>query len=137
MHVDPSTYDVDPGKPWLIFAGVMLGIVGLLNLIYGIAMIGNSTFFHEDTKFVLANLNFWGWVLACLGAGQLITVVGIAMEKEWARWLGIALAGLNMIANFLAIASYPALSLLLFFVDVIIIWGLFNYGGRDRHSLAG
>ena len=70
MHVDPSTYDVDPGKPWLIFAGVMLGIVGLLNLIYGIAMIGNSTFFHEETKFVLANLNFWGWVLACLGAGQ-------------------------------------------------------------------
>ena len=42
-----------------------------------------------------------------------------------------------MIANFLAIASYPALSLLLFFVDVVIIWGLFNYGGRDRRSLAG
>jgi len=137
MQVDPSTYDVDPGKPWLIFAGVMLAIVGVLNLIYGIAMIGNSTFFHEDTKYVLANLNFWGWVFACLGVGQLITVAGIYMEKEWARWLGITFAGLNMIANFLAISSYPALSLLLFFVDVIIIWGLFNYGGRDRRSLAG
>jgi len=33
-------------------------------------------------------------------------------------------AGLNMIANFLAIASYPALSLILFFVDVIIVWAL-------------
>ena len=42
-----------------------------------------------------------------------------------------------MIANFLAIASYPALSLILFFVDVIIVWALFNYGGRDRRSLAG
>ncbi len=53
-----------PASRWLIFAGVMLAIVGVLNLIYGIAMIGNSTFFVDDTKFVLANLNFWGWVLA-------------------------------------------------------------------------
>ncbi len=37
-----------------------------------------------------------------------------------------------MIANFLAIASHPVLSMMLFFVDVIVIWGLFNYGGRDR-----
>ena len=59
------------------------------------------------------------------------------MEKEWGRWLGITFAGLNMIANFFAIASYPALSLILFFVDVIIVWALFNYGGRDRRSLVG
>jgi hypothetical protein len=137
MHADPSTYHVDPGRPWLIFAGVMLAIVGTLNLIYGIAMIGNSTFFVDDTKFVFADLNFWGWVLTILGAAQLATAAGVYMAKEWARWLGITFAGLNMIANFLAIASYPILTMLLFFVDVIIIWGLFTYGGRDRHSLAG
>ena len=51
MHVDPSTYDVDPGKPWLIFAGVMLAIVGVLNLIYGVAMIDNSSFFVAETKY--------------------------------------------------------------------------------------
>ena len=137
MHVDPSTYDVDPGKPWIIFAGVLLGILGVLNLIYGIAMISDSKFFVNDTKFVLANLNFWGWVLTLLGAGQLLTAAGVFMAQEWARWLGIAFAAANMIANFLAIASYPVLTMLLFFVDVIVIWGLFNYGGRDRYNLAG
>lgn len=137
MHADPSTYDVDPGKPWLIFAGVMLGIVGVLNLIYGIGMISDSTFFVEETKFVLANLNFWGWVLAILGAGQLASALGIWATQEWARWLGIFFACANMIAAFLAIASHPVLTMLLFFVDVIIIFALFNYGGRDRYSLAG
>jgi hypothetical protein len=137
MHADPSTYHVDPGKPWIIFAGVLLGILGVLNLIYGIAMISDSTFFVDDTKFVLANLNFWGWVLTLLGAGQAITSVGIFTSQEWARWLGIAFAAVNMLANFLAIASYPALTMILFFVDVIVIWGLFNYGGRDRYNLAG
>jgi hypothetical protein len=137
MHVDPSTYDVDPGKPWLLFAGVLLAILGVLNLIYGIAMIDESSFFVADTKFVLANLNFWGWVLAVLGAGQLAAAAGIYAQKEWARWLGIAFASVNMLANFLSIASYPVLTLLLFFVDVIVIWGLFTYGGRDRYNLAG
>lgn len=137
MHADPSTYDVDPGKPYLIFAGVMLAILGVLNLIYGIAMIGDSTFFVADTKFVLADLNFWGWVLTILGALQLATAAGIYLTQEWARWAGIILASLNMIANFLAISSHPVLTLMLFFVDVIVIFALFNYGGRDRHSLAG
>jgi hypothetical protein len=137
MHADPSTYDVDLGKPWILFAGVMLGIVGVLNLIYGIAMVSDSTFFVADTKFVLANLNFWGWVLTILGAAQLVTAIGVFAAKEWARWLGIFFAAANMLANFLSISSYPALTLILFFVDVIIIWGLFSYGGRDRHSLAG
>ena len=137
MHADPSTYDVDPGKGWIIFAGVMLAIIGTLNLIYGIAMIDGSTFFVEDTKFVLGNLNTWGWVLAILGAGQLISSFGVFAAKEWARWLGILFAGGNMIAQFLSIASHPALTIMIFFVDVIIIWGLLTYGGRDRHSLAG
>jgi hypothetical protein len=137
MHADPSTYHVDPGKPYLIFAGVMIAILGVLNLVYGIAMISNSTFFVEDTKFVLANLNFWGWVLAILGALQLATAAGIYGAQEWARWAGIALASLNMIASFLAIASHPVLTVMLFFVDVIVIFALFTYGGRDRYSLAG
>lgn len=137
MHADPSTYDVDPGRPWLIFAGVLLAIIGVLNLIYGIAMIGDSTFFVEDTKFVLANLNFWGWVLTILGAAQLATAAGIYAQQEWARWLGLIFAGGNMIVNFLAIGSHPVLTVMLFFVDVIVIWALFNYGGRDRYNLAG
>jgi hypothetical protein len=137
MHADPSTYDVDLGKPWLIFAGVLLAILGVLNLIYGIAAIDNSTFFVAETKFVLANLNFWGWVLAIIGVGQLATAAGIWATQEWARWAGLVFAGGNMIVNFLAISSHPVLTVMLFFVDVIVIWALFNYGGKDRYNLAG
>ena len=42
-----------------------------------------------------------------------------------------------MLVQFLAIASHPFLSIMIFFVDVIIIWGLLTYGGKDRYSLAG
>jgi hypothetical protein len=31
----------------------------------------------------------------------------------------------------------PLISVLAFFVDVIVIWGLLMYGGSDRRSLRG
>jgi hypothetical protein len=133
---DP-TYDVDPGRGWILFAGVMLSIVGVLNLIYGIAAIDNSTFFVKDTKYIFGNLNTWGWILTIVGVVQLITAVGVFISSEWGRWLGILAAGANMIVQFIFIADHPGLSIMIFFVDVIIIFGLLTYGGRDRDSLAG
>ena len=132
-----STYDVDPGRGWVLFAGTLLSLAGCLNMIYGIAAIADSTFFVNDIKYVFGNLNTWGWVLTIGGALQIITSYGVFTFAEWARWAGITFAGLNMLVQFLAIASHPFLSIMLFFVDVIIIWGLLTYGGKDRHSLAG
>ena len=40
---------------WVTFAGVMLLLVGTLNVIYGIAAIGDSSFFVNDTRFIFGN----------------------------------------------------------------------------------
>ena len=132
-----STYDVDPGRGWILFAGTMLLLVGCLNLIYGIAAISNSTFFVADIKYVFGNLNTWGWVLTVVGVAQIVISYGVFTLTEWGRWLGIIAAGLNMLVQFVAISSHPFLSIMIFFIDVIIIWGLLTYGGKDRYALAG
>ena len=53
-----GAYD-EPGGGWLLFAGIMLMVVGVLNVIWGIAAIGNSSFFINDSKYILSNLNTW------------------------------------------------------------------------------
>ena len=100
-----STYDVDPGRGWILFAGTMLLLVGCLNLIYGIAAISNSTFFVADIKYVFGNLNTWGWVLTVVGVAQIVISYGVFTLTEWGRWLGIIAAGLNMLVEFVAISS--------------------------------
>jgi hypothetical protein len=132
-----STYDVDPGRGWILFAGTMLSLVGCLNAIYGIAAIANSSFFVGQMRYVFGDLNTWGWVLTVIGFAQIAISFGIFMTAEWARWAGIIVAALNMIVQFVAISSHPLISVLAFFVDVIVIWGLLTYGGKDRYSLAG
>ena len=133
---DDPTYDVDPGKGWVLFAGVMLGVFGVLNILYGIAAISDSTFYVQDVKYVIGSLNLWGWFLTVIGIGQVVVAIGIFRAAEWARWLGIAFAAANMIVQFLVMPAYPVWAIIVFFVDVIIVFGLLNYGGRDRRSLA-
>ncbi len=137
MSSTRSTYDVDPGKGWIMFASLMLALIGVLNVIYGIAAIDNATFYARDVKIVFGDIKTWGWILTVVGIGQLITAYGVWTSTEWGRWLGILFAGANMIVEFIAISGHPVLSILTFFIDVIIIWGLLMYGGRDRYSLAG
>jgi hypothetical protein len=136
MAADPSTYDVDPGRGWIIFAGGMLALVGVLNVIYGIAGIGNSKVFVRDAEYVLGNLKTWGWILLIAGIVQVVAAFGVWAATEWGRWIGVIAAGLNMLVQFFALPSFPGRAILIFFVDVIVIYGLLTYGGRDRHSLA-
>jgi hypothetical protein len=133
---DDPTYDVDPGHGWVLFAGVMLMIIGVLNLVYGIAAIGDSQFYVRDVKYVIGDLKTWGWFLTILGAVQVITAIGVFRASEAARWLGIGFAAANMIVQFLVLPAQPVWAIMVFFIDVIIIFGLLTYGGRDRHNLA-
>jgi hypothetical protein len=133
---DDPTYDVDPGRGWVLFAGIMLGVVGVLNLIYGIGAIGDSRFYVRDVTYILGDLNTWGWFLTVIGGVQLITAVGVFRASEWARWVGITFATLNGLVQFLVMPAYPLWAVMILMVDVIIVFGLLTYGGRDRRSLA-
>jgi hypothetical protein len=134
---DDPTYQVDPGKGWIIFAGIMLGVIGVLNLAYGIAAVGDSKFFVRDIQFILGSLHTWGWILIVVGVAQMVISIGIWRMSEVARWAGILVAGGNMVVQFFALPMHPVWALTVFFIDVIVIFGLLTYGGRDRYSLAG
>jgi hypothetical protein len=114
---------------WATFAGVMLAIVGVLNIIYGIAAIDNANFFVNDARYVFSSLNTWGWVELIIGALQFCAAFSIFAGTSWGRWVGIGTAGLNSIAQLLFLPSYPLLSLALFAVDILIIYGLIAHGG--------
>ena len=62
------TSDYRPGEGWLLFAGVMLMLAGILNFIWGIAAIDDSAFFTDEGRYVIFdNLSTWGWFLLIVG----------------------------------------------------------------------
>jgi hypothetical protein len=130
-------YYSDPasGTGWVVFAACMLGLAGVWNLFDGFLAVGSSHVYGANTVFVFSDLKTWGWILVVVGALQLVASFAVMTGSELARWFGIAVAGLNALAQLAFIPAYPFWAITIFAVDVLIIYGLAVYGGaRLRES---
>ncbi len=122
--------DAEKAAGWLLFAGAMVMIAGFLNVIYGIAAIGNANWLEANSAYVFSNLNTWGWIVLIVGVAQLIAAFSIWAGNEYGRWIGIVSAGFNSIVMLMFIPAYPFGALAVFAIDVLVIYGLAAYGGR-------
>ena len=109
---------------WWIFAGVLLLIAGALNIIYGIAAIGNSSIITASAVYILRDLRVWGWLSLFIGLCEWVAAFSLWSGGEFGRWFGIIVASLNAVAVLLTITTYPFWSLAIFALCIIIIYKL-------------
>ena len=117
---------------WVTFAAVLLMISGALNVIYGIAAIGDSSFFVNDARYILSNLSTWGWVTLLIGLIQVAAAGSLWNGNLFGRVLGIAVASLSAIVALLSIPAYPLWSLAIFALDIVIIHQIAAHGTEGR-----
>jgi hypothetical protein len=94
----------------------------------GIAALVHDDIYVSTPEYIYSfDLTGWGWVQLLLGI--LVGGAGFAIVKgqTWARIVGIALACLSLIANFLLIPYYPLWSLTIIALDIVVIWALATY----------
>ena len=85
------------GAGRVLFAAILLVVVGTLNIIYGIGALDNANYFADDTRFVLDNLNTLGWVLIILGVIQLTGGFSLMAGNTYGRVIGIVGGSLGAI----------------------------------------
>ena len=120
----------------VIFAAALLALIGFWNLIYGIAAIANSHVFVANAHYVFGDLRAWGWVTLIIAVVQLLAAAGLVMGNQLARWFGVAVLGLNAIAQMFFMPAYPFWSLMIIAADIVAIWGLCAYGSRENIEAA-
>ncbi|MBJ7348358.1 MAG: hypothetical protein JHC87_07290 [Thermoleophilaceae bacterium] len=106
---------------WWVFAGTLLAIAGFLNIIYGIAAIGNSKFFTPNTVYIWSDLNTWGWITLIIGVVQLSAAGSLFAGNTFGRVIGIIAASLSAIAALMTIPAQPFWSICIFSLSVIVI----------------
>jgi hypothetical protein len=119
------------GVGWLTFAAVMLGFAGTFNFIDGIVALSKSKFYAHGAVFVFSNLHTWGWIILLLGIVQIFAAFALFAGSEFARWFGIVAATVNAIGQLLFIQAYPWWAITVFTLDVLVIYALTVYGGKN------
>ena len=115
------------------FAGVLLLMVGVLNIMYGIGALDNGNIFVGDTRFILDNLNTLGWVLIIVGIVQLTGGFSLLAGHAYGRVIGIIAGSLGAISALLSIGgAYPWWSLAVFALCIYVVHGIFVFGEDER-----
>jgi hypothetical protein len=130
VGTDESGYPA--GEGWIAFAGVMLMLAGFLNFVWGIAAIDDSAFFTDEGRYVLFDdLNAWGWFFLIVGVLQVIAAFSIWNRQTFGQVFGIFCASVNAVILLFTVNAFPFAAFMLFIVDVLVIYGLVVYGGRQ------
>ena len=120
------------GYGLVVFAAILLAVIGCFNLIYGIAAIANAHVFVANAHYVFGTLRAWGWITLIIGVVQLLAAAGVFTGNQLARWVGVAVLGLNAIDQMFFLPAYPFWSLTIIAMDVVALWGLCAYGSRQN-----
>jgi hypothetical protein len=115
------------------FAGVMLAVVAVFEILQGIAAIAHDSVFVRGLNYTYKfDVTAWGWIHLLIGVVGLAVGIAIVTEHTVGYLAGIAVAGLGAVANFAFLPYYPFWSLLIIAFNVLVIWALCTQLGRDR-----
>ncbi|MDW6061161.1 hypothetical protein SAZ11_27975 [Streptomyces sp. FXJ1.4098] len=131
----PSAHHRAAESGWIVFAAVMMIFAGLLALSQGISAIRNDQVFVVTRHYAFAfDLTGWGWVHAIVGALAVVAGAALFTGAMWARVVGVVLAGLSLIANFLWLPYYPVWAVALLILDALVIWALCTGPGMAERA---
>jgi len=116
-----------PRERWVTFAAALFLLVGVFNVIDGIGLLVDDNYFHAD-QLLFGDSSMWGWLALIMGAGQILIAFGIFSGSILAQILGVVWAMINGCVHLLSIGAYPAWSIIIMALDVLVIYGLIMYG---------
>lgn len=120
-----------------MFAGSIMIMIGVFGALSGLAGILRDDFYvaapHDLYKF---DTTAWGWVHLIVGIVVVFAGYGIFSGAVWARTVGVIMAMISAITNFMFIPYYPFWSILIIALDVWVIWAL-AFRGDDLRMRSG
>lgn len=121
------------GAGRVVFAAIILLIVGTLNIVHGIGALDGANYFVDDTRFVFTNLNTLGWVLLVLGVIQLTAGFSLMAGRAYGRMIGIIGGSFGAIGALLSVGgSNPWWSLAIFALCVSVVHGIVVFGEDEK-----
>jgi hypothetical protein len=116
--------DPNPTRGGLVtFAGILLILAGSFNLLVGVVALAEDERLRAD-QLLFGDLSAWGFWWILVGLLQLYAGWAVMKLREIGMMMGIALAGLNAFTQLMFLGVYPAWSIAIMVLDLIVIYAL-------------
>jgi hypothetical protein len=123
------------GTGRVLFAAIMLVMLGTLNVIYGVGALDDANIFVGDSRYILDNLNTLGWVLIILGLIQVTGGLSLMGGRPYGMIVGITGGSIGAVGALLSVGgAFPWWSLAMFALCVWVVHGLVVYGEDERRA---
>jgi hypothetical protein len=121
-----STYPSQTWAGWVVFASIMLILLGSLHAVQGLVALFQEGYLLTSASddLLLVNVDAWGVVMICWGL--LLVAGGFALMRAsgWARWFAVGVAFVDVILQVGFLSAYPIWSAILILLDVVVIFAL-------------
>jgi hypothetical protein len=108
-----------------VTAAILMMVSGLWSFLEGLSAIIKGNFFVVSPNYIYnMNITGWGWIHLIVGVLLFTTGAFLFMDKTWARIVGVVLACISAVVNFLWIPYQPVWSVVVIALDVFIVWAL-------------
>jgi cytochrome c oxidase subunit IV len=118
------------GTGWIGFAGVVLIIAGVFDIISGLYALDHKDTVADQVLYE-SNLETWGWIYLIVGLVILVAGFAVFGRAQWARWVGVLAAMLGIVIEFFWMFQTPGRSLLYIVIALLVIYGLVVYGDKE------
>jgi hypothetical protein len=118
---------------WVAFAGVMMIMIGVFQVVDGIVGIANDSLYVSGQHYSYElSTTTWGWIHLIMGIIVVLAGIGLFSGNMAARIVAVVLAVLSAVANFLWLPYYPVWSIIVIALNVTVIRAIMAHGGEMR-----
>jgi hypothetical protein len=122
---------------WIIFAGVMMIMMGIFHACAGLLAIFNDEYYLVGKNGLAVSVDYtaWGWTHLILGVVVGLAGVAVMNGKTWARTVAVILAGASALLSIGFLSAYPVWSAIIITLDVLVIYSV-TVHGREVKSVS-
>lgn len=114
-------------------AAVLLTTVGVLDILQGISAVAADQLYAVGVQYLYRfDTTSWGWIHIVIGIVLVLSGIGLTSGTAGGRVAAMTVAALSIIANFMSMPYYPAWSVLVIVLDVVVIWVVATWHPRTN-----
>ena len=127
-----SKYQDEPVSGWLLFAGTVMGLAGLMRLFDSYWAFRYNGAVPDALQDALLgdDLTTYAWVFLIVGVLLIVSSWMLLSRSQFARWVGFVAATIGALSAMAWMPYYPVWSLTYIAMFVLTFYALAVHGGR-------